>query len=266
MKTLLFLISMTLAFTACDDNKEMPADAQLTLVRSATEYANVLRGGEEVRGNAFDIQEFRIEGDSAFITLTYGGGCNPHSFEIIWSETYAESNPPRTDLILVHNSNGDACKALITETISFKILNLTGPIDYEIVVVNILNGHSPAGSAVSGNWNPSDINIYNVVFPESNQCQVEVTAAPAICGVGLWDNIWFAMNDSVGAGVEGTYFRKWLQPVALSDNLKDFKPVQGKKYLVGARIQKDHPYNNVVVCMAYPGPSVPVKITCIKEL
>ncbi|HLN54572.1 MAG TPA: hypothetical protein VK207_01200 [Bacteroidales bacterium] len=266
MKMLLFGISLILALASCDDNKTIPPDAQLTLLRSATEYNNVLNGSQEARGNPYNILDFRIDGDSAFISLSYAGGCNPHTFEVIWSESYAESYPPQTSILLLHDSHGDACKALITETLAFDLARLTGPIDYEKVVVNLLNANQPALSGVKAEWKPSNINVYSVVFPEGDQCQVEVTAESAICGAGLWYNLWFALNDSVSAGVDGTYFRKWLQPVAISDNLKGFKPVMGKKYLVGARVQKDHPYNDIIVCLAYPGPSVPVKITCITEL
>jgi len=266
MKTLLFSSLMFLVIFSCDDNKMQSEDSQLILTRSETEFTGTLNGNPAGKGDSFNIQSFSIEGDSAFITITYAGGCNRHTFEVIWSETYIETYPPQTDLMLVHNANGDACKALITEKITFNISKLTGPIDYETVVVNVLNGHSPGGPAISGNWNPSDINVYNVVFPEGDLCQVEVTASTAICGAGLWENLWLALNDSVNAGVEGTYFKKWLQPVALSENIKNFKAVPGKKYLIGARIQKDHSFNNVVICLAYPGPSVPVKITCVREL
>lgn len=266
MKTLLFGISLLIVLASCDDNKTVTSDSGLTLLRSATEYGNVLNGNQEVKGNPFNILDFRIDGDSALITVSYAGGCNKHTFEIIWSETYAESYPPQTNLLVIHDAHGDACKALITETLSFDLARLTGPIDYEKVVVNLVNANQPSGSASHAEWNPSNINVYAVVFPEGDQCQVEVTAASAICGAGLWENLWFALNDSVNAGVEGTYFRKWLQPVAINDNLKGFKPVKGKRYLVGAKVQKDHPFNNTVVCLAYPGPSVPVKITCVTEL
>ncbi|MGE5421467.1 MAG: hypothetical protein ACM3UT_14870 [Chloroflexota bacterium] len=266
MKTLLFAISLILAFTACENNKTIQPDARVTLLRSATEFGNVLRGNMEDKGNSFSILDFRIEGDSAFATVSYAGGCNPHTFEIIWSESYAESYPPQTSLLLKHDAHGDACKALITETLSFDLAGLTGPIDYEKVVVNLLNASQPSSTALTAEWKPSNMNVYSVIFPEGDKCQVEVTASSAICGAGLWENMWFALNDSVNAGVEGTYFRKWLQPVAINDDLKGFKPVIGKKYLVGARVVKDHPFNNVIVCLAYPGPSVPVKITCIQEL
>lgn len=88
----------------------------------------------------------------------------------------------------------------------------------------------------------------------------------AVCGVGLYENLWLALNDSVSAGTDGTYFRKYLQPVALSEDVKNFRPEPGKKYRVGARIQRNHPFTGIITCLAYPGPSVPVRITCVTEL
>lgn len=250
---------------SCENNKIPPPGSRITLTRSAAEFANAVNGTGE-KGDPFIMKEFKINGDSAFLTISYSGGCNEHTFEIIWGEFYTKTYPPGTDIVVVHNAHGDACKALITETLSFNIGKLTGPVDYETVIVTVHSGNPPSASSLSAPWHPSDINVYNVVFPEGDQCQVEVTAASAICGAGLWDNLWLALNDSINAGIQGSYFKKWLQPVAINNDLKNFRPVAGKRYLVGARIQKDHPFNNVVICMAYPGPSVPVKITCVTEL
>lgn len=266
MKILLLNMILLIALASCDDNKTMPADSRLTLVRSVTGFNAVINENNEDRGDPVNIQAFSITGDSAYITLSYPGGCSRHTFEVIWSETYSQTYPPATDLLVIHDAHDDACEALITETISFDMGNLTGPVDYEKVTVNIFNGNMPATPASTAQWNPSDINVYQVGFPEGDRCQIEVTAMEAICGVGLWDDMWFALNDSVTAGVEGSYFRKWLQPVAVTDNLQGFKPVEGKKYLVGARVRKEHPYDDIVTCLAYPGPSVPVLITCISEL
>lgn len=266
MKTSLCIFLAILGIISCENNKMQTADSRLTLTRSATEYASAVNGTRENKGDPFTLRDFEIKGDSAFLTISYSGGCNEHTFEIIWSEFYTKTYPPGTGIFVVHNAHGDACKALITETLSFNIVKLTGPIDYESVNVTLHSGNPPSASSLTAIWYPSDINVYNVIFPEGDQCQVEVTAASAICGAGLWDNLWFALNDSINAGIQGSYFKKWLQPVAVVEDLKNFRPVAGKKYLVGARIQKDHPFNNVVICMAYPGPSVPVKITCVTEL
>lgn len=264
MKTLLFTLLIIVALPACDDNRMDTTDSKVILTRSTTTFQDVVNGS--LGSDPFDISGVSIDGDSVFVTVTYSGGCSFHSFNVIWNESYAESYPPQTSVVIVHDGNDDSCKALITETFSFSLGELAGPIDYESVNVSVINGSLPEAAPSTVAWYPSDIDVYSVIIPQGDECQVEVTASTVICGAGLWNNMWFALNDSVSAGIEDTYFKKWLQPVVISDDLKNFKPVPGKKYMVGARVQNAHPYNDAVVCLAYSGPSVPVIITCVKEL
>ncbi len=265
MKPFIFTIILSLALISCDKNKEQPADAGLIIIRSATEFNNALNGNQQSTGDPYTLKDFHIDGDSAFLTVSYSGGCNKHVFSIIWNESYIKTYPPQADILVVHNAGTDACEALITETLTFDLGELIGPIDYETITINILNPGSPSDT-INAKWYPSEINVQRVVIPQGDLCQVEVTASRVVCGAGMYENLWFALNDSINAGVEGSYFRKWLQPVAINDELKGFRPVPGKKYLVGAKIQETHPYNDVVICLAYSGPSIPVKITCITEL
>jgi len=260
-----FIILAFLAIISCDDNKTDGVDSRITLMRSSTEYVNAFNGNLGEYNDPFDLVDFRIEGDSAYIKVSYSGGCNRHTFEVIWSESYIKTNPPLTDILIIHDSHGDMCEAYVTETLVFSLSRLFGPAAFENVIIKAINGHSPAESLSAGGWDPDD-NLYEVVFPEGDACQVEVTAAGVICGAGLYDNLWLAMNDSVSSGNAGFYFKKYLQPVALDESVKNFKPVPGKKYLIGARIQNQHPFTGVVICMAYSGPSVPVRITCVTEL
>ena len=39
-----------------------------------------------------------------------------------------------------------------------------------------------------------------------------------------------------------------------------------KLWLQLNRIAKDNAFNDVPVCLAYPGPSIPIKITCIQHI
>ncbi len=55
------------------------------------------------------------------IEVTYGGGCKPHEFALYSDYKTAESNPPILKFTLLHNANGDVCKALITETLVFNL-------------------------------------------------------------------------------------------------------------------------------------------------
>ncbi|HEX2968080.1 MAG TPA: hypothetical protein VHO46_03165 [Bacteroidales bacterium] len=262
-KSVIFLV--VLALFACDDNKTQQVDSRLILTRSSTEFMNVLGGNQNYAGDPFKINGADIRNDSVIVSISYSGGCTRHNFKVIWNEAFAKSNPPQTEFILVHDAQGDGCEAYITENLSFSLSDLTGPVVYDTVLVSIINGNSPDDKISLIPWPAKAGDVTSVVFPQGDFCQVEVTASTVICGAGLFDNLWFALKDSVNAG-GGVYFKKWLQPVALTDELKNFKPVAGKRYLAGARIQKNHPFNDAIVCLAYSGPSVPVKITCISEL
>lgn len=271
-KALILLIWSVLPLTCTHDPGLDDSDLKslVTLKGSYEEYSDAREGDPQLKSDPFVLNELITKGDSVYISVSYSGGCRKHTFEIIWNETFSNTVPPSTGLIVIHDANGDMCEAWITETLAFSFEDLSGSVSFDTVCVNILNGTTPSDSVSSGGYDPADSTQYEpgdykVVFPQGDSCQVEVTALRVICGAGLYDNLWFALNDSVNAGNDNFYFRKYLQPVALSDELKGFIPVQGKKYLIGATIQNEHSYGGVIICMAYSGPSVPVRITCVSE-
>ena len=264
MKNIFFSFTILVVLISCDDHLMDRPDSSLTLSKSATGF-NTLSVSPDGNGDPFTIRDFQIRGDSALLTVSYSGGCKQHTFEIIWSEVYKYSNPPQTDLLVLHDAHGDACEALITETLFFDLTKLTGSVAEQTIILNIINGKSLTGTAMA-EWNPSGSHSGEVVFPEGDQCLLEVTAMRVVCGAGLYENLWLALNDSISAGNDGVYFKKFLQPVALGSGSEGFRPVEGRKYLVGARVQREHPFTEVVICMAYSGPFVPVKISCFTEL
>jgi len=272
MKRYLILFLLTAAVFGCRKGRETTDDDQTALIitRSSSDYFEASLNRSPENSDPFDLKSIVIKGDSVEITVGYSGGCKHHSFEIICNEALSDTEPPETGIIILHDANGDMCEAYITETLVFSISSLTDDISFDTVYVNVLNGYDPGDSTSSGGWDPGDTTDYDdgsyeVKFTESNDCNVKVTASRVICGTGLYNKLWFALEDSVNAGIEGYYFRKYLQPVAIEKSIAGFVPVQGKKYIVGARIQKVHDYLDVQVCLAYSGPSVPVRIMCIKE-
>ena len=274
MKRLILYLLAILATISCNrvpDNSENNFKSELTIKGSSSEFLDLRSGNISAEDDPFVLNDLKIIGDSVYITVSYSGGCKQHSFEIVWSEELTETEPPSTSLIIMHNANGDNCEAYITRTLMFSIGDLSESVSFDTLCVNIINGMSVTDSLSIGGWNPSDTtdvgdDSYEIVFPESDTCLVQVTAKKVICGVGLYNNLWLALQDTISAGFDGYFFNKYLQPVAISNELKSFVPVEGKKYLVGATIQNVHPYNDAVVCLAYSGPSVPVKINCITEI
>jgi len=287
-----------------EDSKDTLA-SEIILTRSSSGYSDAALNRSSENSDPFDLKDVIISGDTVKITVSYSGGCTTHTFEVIWSETLSCTTPPQTGLIILHNSNGDMCEAYITETLVFNVSDMADGLSLDTLCVSVLNGWDPADSTSSGGiefddpvsdttnigwvfpdsskiddpgwdstgngWDPSDTTIYDDpgfdnFFRESDSCLVKVTAMHVICGTGLYNNLWFALEDSIGTGMENFYFRKYLQPVAIEKNLSGIVPVPGKKYILGARIWKDHDFLDIPVCLAYPGPSVPVKIMCINEL
>jgi len=54
--------------------------------------------------------------------------------------------------------------------------------------------------------------------------------------------------------------------VAINSNIQGFVPVAGKRYKIGGRIDRNNYFPDIVMCLAYAGPSVPIKIMCIKPV
>lgn len=266
MKTILSLIFFVLIISAVSCSEDM-ADlssnknaSNVELKASAPDYYNAISNPSTETSDPFELGEIVINGNTVEITVSYPGGCAAHNFEIIWDATVLYSNPPKINIVIIHDNNGDSCEAYITEVLRFPLDSLIGTAGGGEVAID---GHS--------GWDTSDSAVYEGVkydftFEQSEVCNITVTAKAAMCGWGLYDDIWFALEDSLSAGFGDYYYDMFLQPVSIAESIKDFVPVSGKKYTIGAVIDnttKD--FDNIPVCLAYPGPSVPVKIMCITE-
>lgn len=95
MKSFLFNIILIITLISCDDHQMDRLDSRITLTKSATGYTQALSGNPDENGDPFNLQHFEIMNDSAFITVSYSGGCKQHTFEVIWSENYDKSIHPR---------------------------------------------------------------------------------------------------------------------------------------------------------------------------
>lgn len=259
----LFIIIFLVIMVSCEKDRspEKPyQESGLSLKASQEEFHSALQNRGIENSDPFMINEITINGDSVEISVSYSGGCEKHFFELIWDGTIDAGDTPSIDLILLHNSNGDACEALIMDKLVFRLSDLVPEIPAGNISIQAMNGSSPSGSvSYKGR-------VYEFSFEGSEDCVLEVTAARAICGTGLFGSIWFALNDSVASGNDGVYFRKYLQPVAIEKNLAGFVPLEGKRYRLGARITTEFNLDGTVTCLAYPGPSVPVKIICVEEV
>lgn len=69
----------------------------------------------------FSIENVSITCNLLEIEVTYGGGCKTHEFMLYVDSVVIDSDPPILNFTLLHNANGDACKAIVTETLVFNI-------------------------------------------------------------------------------------------------------------------------------------------------
>lgn len=121
-------------------NKKNAAQAENknknTIENPITALVKKYEGAKHIKGKG-TIGQFAKETDpvmsidTAFIfenTLVlhvrYGGGCEKHEFSVIGSEQIAKSYPPIRGIQLVHNANGDKCRAIEDAIVEIDISEL----------------------------------------------------------------------------------------------------------------------------------------------
>jgi len=79
---------------------------------------------ESLKFDRYRLNDIEIIGDSIVINLSYSGGCREHEFRLIAQKYFGESDIPKAELVLSHNSNFDPCEAYLTEEYKFVLLPL----------------------------------------------------------------------------------------------------------------------------------------------
>jgi hypothetical protein len=80
--------------------------------------------GTSYRTDPATILGARIEGDLLNLDVEFGGGCSEHEFALVHSGGFRESFPVQTDLRLMHDANGDPCRALVQRMLVFDLTPL----------------------------------------------------------------------------------------------------------------------------------------------
>lgn len=151
-KTIFYSWSLLLALLlfSCDNDDEAnfnTNDQKVNIIIAQALYdsfaldRNVNNGAQD-ESDPFIIRDAKIEGVRLEIAVAYGGGCEDHTFDLYWPEYSDQIYPPKLEVYLSHNANGDLCEAAINETLSINLstgnLNYTKQIinQLEIIVVN----------------------------------------------------------------------------------------------------------------------------------
>ena len=67
------------------------------------------------------VNSAALDGDRLSIEVSYGGGCREHTFTLVVSETFLESDPVQLPAVLAHDANGDPCEAWLTASHVFDL-------------------------------------------------------------------------------------------------------------------------------------------------
>lgn len=258
---LLFVIGLTILYFGCSENQpneEINPETNISVIKSAETYSEIKSNPSDAKSDPFELKKILYEDGIIYLTVAYSGGCSQHEFTVTWDEVIRYSYPPIINLIITHDARGDMCEAYITETLEFQTNLLFDSVTINNLSVLAFNGSSSKDSLTFINQRPA------FELTEGDECEVPVTAKYVACGNGLYDDLWFIINDSI-ENSGSTYHQKFLQPVEVADQLSDFIPKEGQKYMAGFRIMEDHNFMEESDCYSRPAASVPVKITCIRE-
>ncbi len=246
MKTI-YLVLFPLILTSCTDDGSL-SEIHRHFTNEATLFTEIITG--EVNGDAYTIYSVGRSATSLEVKVGYSGGCVDHDFKLVWNDTYDNLRERKvTSLALVHNANGDVCEAYITETFTFNFKE-------------VFNDEAAASSHDLLFYHGFNKDEYFMAEETMNitqgiGCNLNASFEEVICGAGFFDNRWFRSTDD---NLIGGYDTFYFQPV---DYDLDDTPELGP-YKLSVRILKEYkPDSNTAICTAYPGYSIPVKITCM---
>jgi hypothetical protein len=115
---------------------------------SSQEKSSKIKKVELIDGFAFsnkktnyNIINAEVSENTLSIIVSYGGGCKIHEWALKGPSDFLKSLPPKKVLFLEHNSNGDICREVITDTLQFDVSQIKYPgkeKDYTVIIK--LNG------------------------------------------------------------------------------------------------------------------------------
>ncbi|PHQ56035.1 MAG: hypothetical protein COC16_04035 [Lutibacter sp.] len=131
---------------------------KVNLIANKQAYENAESNRENGTGNElsdpFSIESVERIGNILKVKVTYTGGCEKHTFDLLWNEVVILTYPCQINLILTHNANGDKCEAQITEIIEIDLDEFISGGEYtttcNLNVFSVLNGSdNPDGIVTS---------------------------------------------------------------------------------------------------------------------
>lgn len=120
MKSISILLGLTLFLFSCGESNKMKnkSDKHSSKVQ-ISEIGNI---PEEILPTT--INSAQIKENTLTLEITYSGGCEEQTFNLVGSPITMKSLPPKRAIALVRNSNGDTCRELVNKTLTFDLTSL----------------------------------------------------------------------------------------------------------------------------------------------
>ncbi len=133
------IILLCLLLSACSNKGASKTADQAANSESKVKSREVMKPMVKMGyGNESDpvtINGMSAEGHMLSIEVTYSGGCADHTFELLTDGMLMKSLPPKQFYFLKHQANGDACEALISETLQFDMSGIDRANANQLVVI-----------------------------------------------------------------------------------------------------------------------------------
>jgi hypothetical protein len=132
------VLALILVLSACSSSQET-TDPEGKSQDEKSEQREKLRRKEIVQvekrewegrsSDPFEFESVELEEEELLrIALRYSGGCEEHGFRILAAPGREKSDPPQRHIFMEHDANGDACRSVIRDTLSFGLRNLDPPV------------------------------------------------------------------------------------------------------------------------------------------
>ena len=205
---------------------------------------------DRLSSDQFSIVSATPYPDHFEIIVEYGGGCEEHHFELLWDQSIAESFPMQTWMTLVkYKKEGLICDALVYDTLNIDYA-LIENYDPEDMIVHLANGSNNQMITL-------DSRATSLI---TEDCTLEVDMQRAICGYGIWGDLYFKLPEGIGA-----WEQVWLQPLMGTEEMHLMNPAEASGLKVQVKPIFGYQWeSDLANCQAIPeGLIIPVEVLCM---
>ena len=135
------ILALSALLVACNNTKEVLNTTPINVKKA--QIGDVTQESDPVT-----VTSAALDGNILSLEIEYSGGCKDHTYELIGSAAVMKSLPAKRAIKLVHNSNEDSCRELVSETIKFDIQDLAYTQKTGSEIVLLLDGYKQSISYV----------------------------------------------------------------------------------------------------------------------